>query len=211
MDNQNAANILGLNPEQTGNTELIRAAYEKLQAKVMRKQFTGEPITADEESLDQAYELLIHNHHKVSQDGLTPSPSANPYGTLQDQIIHFSAKRDNGYISCLFCGAAVPRGLLVCPQCTKQFARNCPSCGDWNLITAQVCGRCRKIIQEEIAHNYYHVENQLQIIAKEQEALAQSQGECEAENKRFVNHGVIIWLIVSVVLIVSCILAFSNL
>lgn len=211
MDTIKAAEILGLEPDQLSDKEAIQKSYYRIQMCIAKKAISGEPLTYDEENIEAAYRYLTQEKSlaTVDKNPLAPTPMVqeNQMVGYQSTIYVplsgiFSGSRRAVIIKCPLCMHQIPKGLLICPVCSNQIARNCPNCGDWNLITTQLCSRCAQPIQAKVAQNYYQAEAQVRSIQESRQTIALNKQAIDKDNERFVFKSWVIWLLIVALLTV---------
>ena len=209
MDTLTAKNILGIsNPI---SLESLSDVYKHKKSILLFKKDSGIDVTKELEEIEDAFVCLSQEFQDVKEQpgSLVPVQKDN---SLSTQPTYPSQLQNNmttdSFSPCPNCGKLIPKGIMICDLCQTQIARSCPSCGNVISLDARTCERCGTPIQEYDRRRFAQTINTEQRISQERTDIEINAAQSEKENRDFVVKGIIIWLIIIVIVIAFCILAY---
>lgn len=211
MDEQSAKNLLGVTGDVSA--EEITNIYNRKRASLLSKEFSGEDVSAQISQIEEALAALSGNRKApevplTNQLATVPQPQPQPENPINIPWISNNPSK-SPYKACPNCGGMIPAEVIICDICQTQIGRSCPSCGNTISLDTRICARCGTPIQEFDRKRFSNALSIEQRTNEERVKTADQAEETEKDNKDYVVKGSFLWLIIIVVLIIFCIIAYA--
>lgn len=211
MDKISAQRSLGIS-RNISNTELIDI-YNRKRAGLIAKKFSGEDVSAEIQEIEDAYRFLADEFNKDEPVENNSLVSIKNNQTQPEVVINApwiqTTLNNTPNKPCPNCGEMIPSQMITCDICHVQIARPCPSCGNIIALDDRVCSRCGIIIQEFDRKRFSNTLSVEQKISEERMQIYNEVQENEKLNKEFIVKGSIIWVVIILILIFFCFLAYT--
>jgi len=211
MDQQTAKNILGVSGEVTHDE--IQNIYNRKRASLLSKEFSGEDVRIEILEIEEALAVLNGDtkepeEHLNKQLATLPTPQSKTENLINIPWLNSNAG-NSPYKACPNCGGMIPAEVIICDICQTQIGRACPYCGNTITLDTRICPRCGTAIQEFDRKRFSNALSVEQRTNEERLKIADQAEETEKNNKEFVERGTFLWLIIILITIVFCFIAYS--
>ena len=211
MDEQSAKNVLGVTGEVTHDE--ITNIYNRKRASLLSKEFSGEDVKTEILQIEEALAVLNGSkkdpeEHLPKQLATVPTPQPQPENLINIPWLNNNPSK-SPYKACPNCGGMIPAEVIICDICQTQIGRSCPSCGNTISLDTRICQRCGTAIQEFDRKRFSNALSIEQKTNEERVKTADQAEVTERDNKDYVVKGTFLWLIIFVILIIFCIIAYA--